>query len=486
MIKKYLWIAVVIFLPLFLFNYFNFPHARALALTISILILWFLELIPLALTGLSVPILAALYQVMPLSQGTQVFLNPILFLFLGSFLLSRAMQKHDWDKRMIYFLLSHNIFSQNLNRIILSLFFMSWILSFWISNTAACAILTPIALSLGTILKEQLKNKDDKNNLTYKVLLGTAFSASIGGIVTPIGSPPNLIAIHFLSEKNLSISFLQWTLYALPLSLLMLGGLIYLLHRQYPISNIEIQGLSKDFNSKLRDLGPLKITELQVAIVFITTVLFWLLPGLFNYLFEQNSFFNKMTAFITMEKVAMISAILLFLIPHKNKESNKWNMCLELTDLRKISWSTLIIFAGGLALGKVLNLSGLSSMIGQIMYELTPSGSIFLFIAIAILITIIVSELGSNTASASIVIPIVLANLNSLSQFSSQIQINIIFLIAIAASFGFILPVSTPPNAIIFATGKIPLIQMKRTGLLFDILGYLIILLAIFFFLYLK
>lgn len=477
--KKLFLVMAALGLPFFLFSSLTSDQAAAKALFVSTALLWFFELLPLSVTGLIVPLLATVYGILPVNDAFSVFGNPILFLFLGSFLLARAMEKHQWDRRMIYFILAKKWISASVERVIIVFFLIAWILSFWISNTAACAVMVPMAVGLGNSLAPVFQNQKCYQNFMLRILLGTAFSASIGGVVTPIGSPPNLIAIHFLSEKAIHLGFLEWILLGLPVSLFMLIGLHLLLKWRYPIAEIQMENASANFRSKLRELGNVKIAEIQVAAVFFGAVFLWLLPGIIDLFWEESLFSKTLIKFLPMNTVALIAAIILFILPVTNARGEKVTN-LEQADIKKISWDTLLIFAGGLCIGKVLDVTGLANDMGAYLFQLSQQNSVYFFSLMAILGAIILSELGSNTASASIIIPIILGNQTMLQQFGSENVKLMVFMVAVGASFGFMLPVSTPPNAIVYATGLIPLKEMKKTGVFFDILGFLIMLLALF------
>ncbi len=182
------------------------PSPNAAALFIATTTLWFTELLPLAVTALIVPILAVFTGILDAKTSFASFGDPILFLFIGSFLLAGAMEKHGWDKRIAYMILSRSWASPSIDRLCTILALICWTLSMWISNTATCAIMTPMVLGIGQTLKDQLRSECDSKYLTQRLLLITAFASSIGGMATPVGSPPNLIALSLLKERGISIS----------------------------------------------------------------------------------------------------------------------------------------------------------------------------------------------------------------------------------------------------------------------------------------
>lgn len=444
----------------------NFPSPNAAAIFLSTTILWFTELLPLAITALIVPILAVFTGILDAKASFALFGDPILFLFIGSFLLAGAMEKHGWDKRIAYLVLSRSWASKSIDRLCTILALICWALSMWISNTATCAIMTPMVLGIGQTLKDQLNSQKDTKALTQRLLLITAFASSIGGMATPVGSPPNLIALSLLKEQGINISFLQWMSYGVPISLAMLVALLILLRVRMPIEAKSLSSVSLLFKSQLHQLGLLKRSELIVAFVFLVAVIGWISPDLISSLNIKSDFINSFSSRLNMGVVGLFSAILLFILRDEKQEPIlNWN------DTHFINWSVILLFGGGLCLGKILDVSMLATHISNLIFFGIFSSGIGLILA-TIIFAILLSEFSSNTASASILVPIVLAQvLGSSPDFIIAISIAV----ALGASCGFMLPVSTPPNAIIYGTGKIELKAMIKNGISFDIIGFVVI-----------
>lgn len=443
---------------------------------ISTVLLWFTETIPLPATGLYVPISAILLGVLPPEKAFEAFSNPIIFLFIGSFMLSKAFESYGLDKRIAYNVLSIKFLSKSITRITITISLICFFFSMWISNTAACVIMTPISLGICRALKSSNYPKEKLLSYQSTLLLITAFSSSIGGIATPIGSPPNLIAISLLQGKGYSFGFLEWMYYGFPLALTMLLILIGIYIIKFPSHNMDTIEIQLFLKQQLPKIGKISTAEIQIALVFLATVGLWILPGIL----KEFSFDSTPLVFlqqnITMEVASILGVLTLFLLPRNYDGS--FVKILTWDSASKIDWGTILLFSGGLTLGAVLNESGLSDILGKGILSFAK-GNFFLFGFLAVALSLILSELSSNTASASIIIPIIMVNVTELGNGNI---LSIIIASAIGASFGFMLPISTPPNAIIFGTGLVPLKDMIRLGVLFDIFGIIIISIFLFYF----
>lgn len=425
------------------------PHG----LFISAIILWTTELIALPVTALLIPVGASWFKLLSPDTAFAQFGNQILFLFLGAFFLARALEKHQLDKRMAYWLLSKPLVSKDPELIVIVLAFFSWTLSMWISNTATTAIMIPLCLGTSKCLAHSWSTID-KENLEKRILFACAFGASIGGMATPIGSPPNLLAMEFLNQKGISISFFKWMTWGIPLSFALLIALILILSWKYPIKATHPKEIHRLFSKQLYDLGKMSRTEYFIVATFFTTVFLWILPDLLQ-LFSVD---NQLSSRLPMGAVSLIGAGILFILPHEEKTILEWE------DSKSIDWGTIFIFGGGLCLGRILESTGLATQIGTALFSFEIS--LWSLGLVCALLGVILSEFSSNTAATTILVPIII------SQFGNLDPLISLTLIAVfGASLGFMLPVSTPPNAIIFGTGKIPLKQMIKTGVLFDLIG---------------
>lgn len=457
----------ILVVPAVVAAFSGYEHASVVAVFVSIVSLWFTEALPLAVTGLLVPILIALYSLMPAKEAFASFGSDILFLFIGCFLLARAMQKHGWDKRMAYWVLSSRIASQSSEMLLLVVSLIAWILSMWVSNTATCAMLAPICLGIISVFVPRFKTERDAHHFATRILLSCAFGSTMGGLATPVGTPPNLLAIEFLRDAGMNVSFVQWMFIGLPVSLAMLGALHLLLRLLFPIGDFETSGLRDYFTDKLSELGPLKREEIQVAGVFSLAVLLWVLPGVATNIFGEEAYLVELLKPFSLSVVGIGAALLLFFLPDCDGEPN-----LNWGDAKHIEWGTVLLFGGGISLGNLLNSSGLAGEVGAMLFssEFSP----LLLVALAAVTSLLMSEFASNTAAASVVYPILLGSVSGLGLPSGSVPL-LLMASSFGASFGFMLPVSTPPNAIVYGTGKLKLKDMIKAGVCFDFIGFLII-----------
>ncbi len=459
-------VLAVILGPLALVEVSNIENGRAIALLLSIVILWLTELLPLPVTGLLVPVLIVFYGIFPAGDAFMPFGSDILFLFIGCFLLAHAMQKHGWDKRMAYWILSSKYGAKSPAALITLIGGICFVLSMWLSNTATAAMMVPICLGIIAILKEELATEKQRRRFSTRALLTTAFASSIGGLATPIGTPPNLIAIQFLKTNGVDISFIEWMGFGLPIAALMFIALIVIMHFRFRLEPVDLKTVREHFDQKFRDLGPVKTGEYQVAAVFALAVFLWIAPGLLKIALPEAAWVTTVAERLPMSGVGIGASLILFFLPAGKRLNLDWS------DAKHIDWGTILLFGGGLTLGKMLSDTGLAETLG--LFAFNPEWGVLALVAGAVLFGIIVSEFSSNTASAAIVIPILLTVLAQ-PGFEHVSPPLVIMACAFGASYGFMLPVSTPPNAIVYGTGKLKVHDMFTTGILFDLTGAVLI-----------
>lgn len=455
-------VPLILILPQLITHGFSLPAPSAMAIFFSISILWFSEIIPLAVSALLVPLMAIFFGILDTKLAFSAFGDPILFLFIGGFLLAGAMEKHGLDRRMAYFLLSKKFTSKSIAHLSFVIALICWTLSMWISNTATCAIMTPMVLGIIQTLRSQLKDNTELDHLSSRLLLITAFASSIGGMATPVGSPPNLIAISLLKNANIHISFFQWMSYGIPISILMLIALLTLLHYQLPIKDIDMSNVASSFKGQLQQLGKIKRSEFLIIVCFSIAVIGWIAPDIISKISFFDTYSKVIISKLNIGVVALFSCMLLFIL---NDENSKPILSWE--DSSYINWGVILLFGGGLCLGKILDISSLAKILSEYVFFGGAHYPVVMLIIVVIL-GIILSEFSSNTASASILVPIVLAQTQLMP---ANVGVVLAVAVALGASCGFMLPVSTPPNAIIYGTGQIKLKTMIRYGLSFDFIG---------------
>ncbi|MGB3860964.1 MAG: DASS family sodium-coupled anion symporter [Candidatus Aminicenantaceae bacterium] len=447
------------------------PRAHnLLAVFLLVVVWWVTECIPIPITALLIPIFITVFAISPVKEAFAPFANPIIMLFLGSFILARAMCVHSLDQKLAFSVLSIKSIAHKKTRILFALGLTSLFLSMWISNTATTAMMYPIALG---VLDAIHSNGKDKKNASFGVilLLTLAYAASIGGVGTPIGSPPNLIAIGMLERlADYRITFFQW---------MIIGFLVlipmYLFLFFYMKSRIkgEAQSDGPVDLSALKNKGQRgKLTRAQknVLFAFSVTVFLWILPGLVSLIGGRNTpLFLWLQEHFPEAVAAIVGAGLLFFLP---VNFSRGEFTLSLREAMKIDWGTLLLFGGGLSLGFQMFESGLAEAIGNAFISLGgSSASLTLVTLLAVALSVFMTELTSNTASANMLIPIIIA----VSNAAGISPLPPVLGSAIGCSFAFMLPVATPPNAIIYGSGIVPLPQMMKHGFWLNIAGILLI-----------
>ena len=459
----------ILLVPLLVLESLGVENGRVIALFLSIVTLWLTELLPLAVTGLLVPILLALYGIFPAKEAFSSFGKDILFLFIGCFFLALAMRKHGWDKRMAFWILSSRLGGGSPAGLITLIGAICFVLSMWVSNTATAAMMTPICLGIAATLEERFETQQQRHAFTTRALLTTAFASSIGGLATPVGTPPNLIAIQFLKENGIEITFLEWMGVGLPIALGMFGILIVIMHFRFRLGELDLGAVRQHFGKELEALGSIKREEIQVAAVFALAVFLWILPGFWKLISPESPWLDLVSSRLSMSVVGITASLLLFVLPSKDSTNLVWG------DAREIDWGTVLLFGGGLTLGKMLDETGLAATLGNLAFN--PAWGLFALVAAAVIFGVLMSEFASNTASAAIVIPVLMVVLAD-PGFQGVSVTLVVMACAFGASYGFMLPVSTPPNAIVYGTGKLQVRDMFRTGILFDLSGAALIILS--------
>ena len=434
-------------------------------LTLGIAILmatwWLTEAIPLPATGLLPLVLFPLLGISSIKETAQAFSHPIIFLFMGGFIIGLAMQHTGLHKRIAYYIISK--FKSSPKSLVFGFMCATAFLSMWISNSATAIMMLPIALSIITVFKED-KNNIKNNNFDKALVLSIAFSATIGGIATIIGTPPNTVMAAMLSEMyNYEINFVDWLKIGLPTSIILLPiTWIILTFLCFPLdSKTSIK--DKVIKDKIKELGKISQDEIMVGIVFIITASLWISRKWLSTALDgviPAGALNDST-------IAIMAAIFLFIIPSnrpKRKRLIDWQVA------QNIPWGALILIGGGLSLATVINSSGLATWIGSLSSNLSNISIIFI-VLICIVSIIVLTELTSNTATASTFIPIMGATALGLGQD----PLLLIIPATLAASCAFMMPVATPPNTIAYASGHLKISDMIKAGIWLNIISIIII-----------
>jgi sodium-dependent dicarboxylate transporter 2/3/5 len=448
-----------------------------LAIALLMAILWITEIIPLAITSLIPVVLFPLFGIMDGKDVSSTYFNHVIFLFIGGFLVALAMQRWNLHKRIALRILT--LTGSRPGSILLGFMLATAFLSMWISNTATAMLMIPILLSVMQKLEETTE-KSVMSKYAIGLLLGVAYSASIGGIATLVGTPPNLSfarIFHIMFPQAPDISFSTWFLFALPMTACFFAFVWTFLYLKFgPRKGQWTMPEKRVFYIQYKSLGPMAFEEKIVLVDFILLALLWLfrtdlvfgqliIPGWAN-IFGKPEYLNDGT-------VAIMMSVILFFIPSKN---DKGVHIMNWDTASKIPWHIVLLFGGGFALATGFRDSGLSVWVGEQLSWLSGMHPFIIIITICLLVTFL-TELTSNTASTEMILPI-------LAGIAVSIEINPLVLMlpaTISASMAFMLPVATPPNAIIFGTNRLTIADMAKTGLVINLVGSIIIALFTYF-----
>jgi sodium-dependent dicarboxylate transporter 2/3/5 len=436
------------------------PEAhRTLVIVVAAAGLWISEALPVAVTALTIPILALLLGAAPAKQAFAGFGDPIVFLFLGTFLLTEAAFQYGLTERLARSVLSARAMRERPGRLLWAIALLGCGISGWANNTATTAILLPLALTAERFAGPRL--------LTG-ILLLCAYAPSLGGIATPVGTAPNLIGLRLLEQHaGTRPSFATWCALFAPLAILS-TAMVALALRVRAGASPPASAISKGREER----SPWSRAEKTLVPVFAIVILLWIVPGILAATSLGKEEWVKMwQARLPEPAVPLLGGIVLFLLPRgrspREGKGDGGGPILTVDVLRRLDWSTLLLFGGGLTLGSLMFESGLARAIGEALFAAMPIEGGFGIILAATILGVAVSELTTNTASASLVVPVVLA----LAEAAHVDPVGPALAATIACSFGFMLPVSTPPNALVFATGRVPLLEMVRVGFLLDLAG---------------
>jgi len=441
------------------------PRANAiLASTIWIAIWWVTEAIPISVTALLPIILFPLTGGLGVSETTASFGHKYVFLYLGGFIIAIAIEKWNLHKRIALNII--NIIGTNIVNIILGFMIATAFMSMWISNSATAVMMLPIAMAMVTQLKDNPNTKEDENQNFGKVLmLSIAYSATIGGLSTQIGTPPNLVLAGVVSETfGYEITFYQWFKFGFPISLVLLFvSWKYLTSFAFQLKQNTFPGGRIEISNQLKALGKISYEEKLVAGVFAFTAIAWISrPFLLKFIIPE----------IDDTIIGLIGAVLIFLLPTKNKERS----LLTWKEALKLPWGILLLFGGGMALAVGFKDSGLALWIGS---QMTLFDGISLLLLVLILISSVnfLTEITSNFATTAMLLPILYPMAIAIDVHPFILMISA----TVAASCAFMLPVATPPNAIVFASGYLRIPDMVRVGIWMNLISIIILTIFVYF-----
>ena len=453
---------------------------RLLAILAFTVVWWVTEAIPIPVTALLAVVLCALLEATePPPEGDSsvdvvfaLFTDDTVMLFIGSFIIAQSMVVHGLHRRLAFRVLSLNWVGGNTFRIILAFGLIGAVTSPVMSNTAGAAMMLPIALGVMGVVGGMVASQAEGEHRVERLRFGAAlmlvitYGITVGGLLLPIGSPPNLIGRALLEEETGEpITFFEWFVMALPIVLIMFVAvvLICVLFNRPEVK--EVEGVEEYVDEERRKLGRMSRGEKNTLFVLAFALIGWFLPGLVGLVAGDDSDAYVQVSEASNEGiVAILAAGALFVLPvdwARRKFTLNWNQASQ------IDWGTILLFAGGLVLGSLLSSTGTAAVVGESLSEALGVSSLVGLTIVIVIVAVAVSETTSNTASAAIMVPIAIA-----IAASADLDPTIPALAAIfAANYGFMLPVSTPPNAIVYSSGMLPITRMIKAGAVFDIIG---------------
>ena len=449
-------IGLVLGLFLFFYSLFSTPPANmseqawiTAGVGMLMAVWWVTQVLPLPVTSLLPIILFPLIGISSVREATVPYVNPVIFLLLGGFIIATALQRWQLHRRLALTIL--HLVGSHPHAIVGGFMVVSALLSMWISNTATTIMMLPIAISLAHVMLEG-QSKEAANKFTVCLMLGIAYAASIGGLGTLIGTPPNAMVAAFMTQTyGINIGFAQWMSFGLPVVFILLPIAWLLLTRLVFTFDLGHNTTAAGVvDSELEALGLMTTPEKRTAIVFVFIALAWVtrpllqqIPGL---------------AALNDTIIAVVGAVSLFLIPSGEKRQKNTRL-LNWSTAKGIPWGVLLLFGGGLSLAAAISSSGLAAWLGTVLSVLT-SFHVFTLLLSIVAMVVFLTELTSNTATTATLLPV----LGGIATAAYLEPMLLIAPMALAASCAFMLPVATAPNAIVFGSGKVSIPQMARAG----------------------
>ena len=457
---------IIIALLIYFINPFQVgPDAcKVLAVGALMITWWVTEALPMPIVALLPIILFPVFKISSLDETVRPYADKIIFLFLGGFMLGLAIEKWNLHRRIALNIV--RLTGTSGNRIVLGFILATGLLSMWLSNTATTMMMFPIALSVIHVMKENKNQQGNFSNFSLTLMLAIAYASNIGGISTIIGTPPNVAYVGYVEKKyDINVDFVDWMMICTPLAIILLFSLYFVMVKWLYPNRIKSEGATKQLlQDELTKLGPISINEKRVLIIFICTALLWITKDIIN----NSQSLLKLDDTI----IAVIGAVALFICPAKDKQHNS---ILEWEDTKKMAWGILLLFGGGLTLAAALEKVGLIQEMGEWLAQFSDNQ--FLLVLAISFVSLFISELMSNIAQVIVFAPVV-------SSLADALGMNPLLLgipMTLAASCASMLPMGTPPNAIVFSSGHIKLKQMTKIGFVMNIVSVILITLFCWF-----
>lgn len=468
--KSYLgiFIALIISLALYFFNPLGLAVAACKVLSVAALIitLWVTGALPMPVVALLPIIIFPTLKIATIEATATPYADKIIFLFMGGFMLGLAIEKWNLHKRIALGIVK--LSGTSGDRIILGFILATGLISMWLSNTATTMMMFPIASSVVLVMQQNFKGEGNIRYFSVSIMLAIAYSSNFGGIATIIGTPPNVAYVGQLQQYyGYSFSFSDWMLLCLPLSIVLLLTLYFVMVKLLFRNGIRANAITQDIiHNELRALGEMSRAERNVLIVFLSTAAMWIFKDLLN---------NILPFKLDDTIIALIGAVSLFIVP--SGKSGEDAFLLNWKDTSRMSWGILLLFGGGISLANQLEKAGLIGQLGNWIANYAGS-NLFLLIFMIAFISIFLSEVMSNVAQVIVFAPVV-------AGMADALHLNPVLLgmpMVLAASCASMLPMGTPPNAIVFASGHLRLNDMIKTGFIMNMICVILITLFCYFF----
>ena len=457
------------------------PEARTLAvIVVGVIVLWITEALPLAVTALLGAVACVVTGVAPAAEVFRPFADPLIFLFIGAFILAEAIRVHGLDRRLAYTVLSVPWVDGRPQRILVAVAAVCTAASAFLSNTCTTAMMLAIVIGILTAIDEAAvaAGHDAPRpaaGFDTGLLLCVAFASSIGGLATPIGTPPNLIGLGFIRNQiGVNVTFLGWCAIGVPLVIVMTACIVALLTTLFPAGVVRVPGVVEHVAAERARLGAWTVGQRSTAAAFAVTVTLWVAPGI---LIVALGPLHPVCVWLRDRMpegvAALIGAVLLFILPGDRTAGAGPRPRALAWPQARIDWGIVLLYGGGMALGQLCFTTGLAESLGRAITGWIPAGpwQAPLLVAVAAVVAACTSEFTSNTASATMVVPVVIA----LGQAAGCDPLPAALAATFASSLGFMMPVSTPCNAIVYGSGRVPLRSMMHAGILLDLAGTVLV-----------
>ena len=436
---------------------------QVLGLAAWMVIWWITEAVPLPVTALLPLVVFPVLDVFSMEEATAPYANPVIFLFMGGFIIALAMEKQNLHKRIALNII--RLTGTSANGIILGFMLSTAFLSMWISNTATAVMMLPIAVSVIDLLRDkQHEHSEGYRRFALGLMLSIAYAANIGGTTTIIGTPPNVVFVGYIKQfYDRDIEFGRWLFVGIPVCFTLLFATYMLITRVlFPHKLKKLSGSDTLIHDKLQELGTMRLAEKLVAGVFLGTAICWIFKSQLNNLMGD--------AYLDDTAIAMAGGILMFVIPVHLRTQE---YVLDWESTKRLPWGILLLFGGGICLAKGMDSTGVVALVGK---SLAGGGQMSLWLVVLLLtaFSLFITEIMSNVALTVVFVPIVLG-------IADNLGVNPLYLaipVTLAASCAFMMPVSTPPNAVVFSSGYIKIADMVKAGFFLNLISILVLVLV--------